>query len=529
MLTLLVMSWGVTPAMAQTHNKAVIAALDTIVRNYSIELNKKVHQFVENKWLESKKDPEIAVGIAQAYVRYFKENPRQRYYNFATKDTARAFQYIDRAIEADAKYAPAYVRAGNIRLAFEDTIKALEWYQRGIDANPSAPDCYLSYAKILLEKEDTTGALTLMKQINKSDPVYPAERDIARTFDDIIVNRMNVFNIKGKAEEYEFICNCYRNTDLNQMSYRDFYTFAYYLDALGENELAYHTAVAGLETVGSYPQLYRYAMYGAIKSGRTDEALLYGDSLFRNDTISFKYRDYVVFATALQSKHRLKESGEWYMKAYRQWAMDEPEFTLSTDRRAGREIINAAVGMYKFEGLFDEGKEIANVWIKDRVAANKVSANDVLILDGVYDAQIAESFGMERIQLRIEQDSILKYMGEVDTLNLFLSFYRRLPIAEEIDTVMHTNREFELALEIEKAWENLEDKEDAQAKSIYFRACNNFYKYYQEIGLQNRAFCRDAWLKALEYLRKMLEIYPTNTAVKSRYEQIKNWKPIIRC
>ena len=168
-------SMWATPAYAQKYSKAVetkatIAAVDTIIRKHLIERKGVVNAFVEEIWNKDNKNAELAVGIAKAYYHYYKI-PNNPYWNYYSLDTLHAYKYIERAIEADPKYMPAYIRGGEMQIVDNDperndTAKALQWYERGIKANPAAPDCYIEYAKTLLEHRDTVNSLNKMKEIN---------------------------------------------------------------------------------------------------------------------------------------------------------------------------------------------------------------------------------------------------------------------------------------------------------------------------------------------------------------------------
>ena len=95
-------------ASAQANERAMAAAIDTIVRTYNeAEIRDK---FVEDIFNKFNKSAYLATRIAKSYYNYNKVDPPV-FRDFHRRDTVNAFKYINRSIAIDPKYAEAYILA----------------------------------------------------------------------------------------------------------------------------------------------------------------------------------------------------------------------------------------------------------------------------------------------------------------------------------------------------------------------------------------------------------------------------------
>lgn len=78
---------GSAPAMAQNNNKAIIDNVTKIIASKAPNTEDQVKEVFK----ANKKNPEVLVGIGQAYLN--------------VKDTANAAKYADLALKRDNKYA----------------------------------------------------------------------------------------------------------------------------------------------------------------------------------------------------------------------------------------------------------------------------------------------------------------------------------------------------------------------------------------------------------------------------------------
>ena len=82
------------PAMAQNNNKAIIDNVTKIIASKAPNTEDQVKEIFK----ANKKNPEVLVGIGQAYLN--------------VKDTANASKYAELALKRDNKYAKAWILAG---------------------------------------------------------------------------------------------------------------------------------------------------------------------------------------------------------------------------------------------------------------------------------------------------------------------------------------------------------------------------------------------------------------------------------
>ena len=174
----------VRPAVAQTDEYATAAALDTIIRVFPhFEV---VDRFVDEVFKKNKKNASLATRIAKSYYSYV-ENPDTKQRTFHRRDTARAFEYINKALDINAKFSKAYILASDILYDEGRRDDALQLLDKGIAVNPLDSSLYIASAK-LLAYTSTEAAVAKLKLLKERNPLYCVDLQLGRLYYDLYNN-----------------------------------------------------------------------------------------------------------------------------------------------------------------------------------------------------------------------------------------------------------------------------------------------------------------------------------------------------
>lgn len=292
-------------ALNVSDNDAAIKAISNILAKYSGR--KEMDDFINDICAKNKKDPYLYTGIANAY-----------WYKSGVSDSTHAFQYIDKALALNPKYAPAYLLKGEIWWGLEDSTKAIGFYNKAIEADPTYVKAY-DYIINIKRYEDREGTIALIKKMGEAIPNYPVNLKIANTY----VNSTKGSDL-NTAKDY------YAIAERDSMQERDFQNEASLYNAIASNSSgveklnAYLKMLAiGEEGLQRYPQsfaLLYVAMIGATNSHKNpnmeervandDKAVKYGEMLLvapGADTL-LAANHYQLYAQALMNKGLYEKS-----------------------------------------------------------------------------------------------------------------------------------------------------------------------------------------------------------------------------
>ena len=522
-------------AKAQDMTKATIAAVDTIVRKHGITYKKVLDEYVENLWNKDKKNAELAVGIAKAYYNYYKEKPEYRWWSFYSTDSVNAYKYINRAIEADPKYIPAYIRAGDLQKVLNDTVKALEWYDRGVKAVPASPECYIAYARCMLEQRDTINSVRKLREINVVVPSFPANLAMARICDEVY----KTWEKQGKpfdggyARWSNFQRRLYAMTEIPQLDSTDVFNYAFILYSNGEYEKAYELAKNGLERFPNNVNVLKVALYSCTQGKRYDEAVMYADRLFSiTDTIRYHDLDFQNAAAAYQAKNNIVKAADMYHRAYLLWEENMKNEVPGTNTRMGDEYMQTLIEMYSDAGLYEDAIAENLDWIEKSKKAGTITVFHYNTLARLYFDFATESFGEERTKLLQQSDEAYGKVAEVSEENKMYAYYQRWKIATaELDSVMNTNNAYDYAMELVRTFEALDDvgQLDAANSSIYQQSCGYLRTYFIRTGERDGRYCQSALQKAIMYCNKILDINPGDEKSTNLLQLLRKLKPLRGC
>lgn len=183
-----------SPRKVQTINdvEAAILGIEKIVSHTLVEVEPIVQQICESQQTKKSVCPRIYVGAANAF-----------WLKSGVSDTTYALKYIDKAIELDPHYSPAYMLKGDIYKWADDTTLAVNYYKKAIEMAPNdfrTYHKYVSFVEAGLDKVTTrayAGDTEAQEEVRKrrakleniyamakeANPTYPYNRNCARLYD----------------------------------------------------------------------------------------------------------------------------------------------------------------------------------------------------------------------------------------------------------------------------------------------------------------------------------------------------------
>lgn len=183
-----------SPRKVQTINdvEAAILGIEKIVSHTLVEVEPIVQQICESQQTKKSVCPRIYVGAANAF-----------WLKSGVSDTTYALKYIDKAIELDPHYSPAYMLKGDIYKWADDTTVAVNYYKKAIEMAPNDFRTYRKYAAFVeagLDKvterafagdteaqEEVRRRRAKLENIyamaKEANPTFPYNRDCARLYD----------------------------------------------------------------------------------------------------------------------------------------------------------------------------------------------------------------------------------------------------------------------------------------------------------------------------------------------------------
>lgn len=169
------------PVQAQTNRKAMLAAIDTIVRKYSHE---PAHEDVIEKNIKAfEKDADFIASIARCYYNYVwlehEDGPREQ--KFGTREPEKAYKYIYRALHMDTTCVQAYLVAADIEENELRHEEAGEWYKKGIAQCPNSQDLAIAFS-LHKARDNMDDAIEELKKKGQSDPNFKTDLEIARLY-----------------------------------------------------------------------------------------------------------------------------------------------------------------------------------------------------------------------------------------------------------------------------------------------------------------------------------------------------------
>ena len=275
---------GAAPAMAQNDNKAIIDNVTKIIASKAPDTQSKVKEIFK----ANKKNPEVLVGIGQAYLN--------------VKDTANASTYADLALKRDNKYAKAWILKGDIAVMKDDGGEAASMYQNAMYFDPKEPDGYYKYA-LVQRGVNPQAAVDALEQLRKNRPDFPVDAYSGRIF-------YNAGKFEDAVSSYGKVAN------LTSMEDQDITNYAISNWLLGHRDKAVDICKTALAKNPRKAAWNRVAFYCYTDMKNTEQALDYANKLFtQSDSAHFTGEDYTYYGTALKLAKNYDEALKAYDKA----------------------------------------------------------------------------------------------------------------------------------------------------------------------------------------------------------------------
>lgn len=173
-----------SPRKVQTINdvEAAILGIEKIVSHTLVEVEPIVQQICESQQTKKSVCPRIYVGAANAF-----------WLKSGVSDTTYALKYIDRAIELDPHYAPAYMLKADIYKWAGDTTVAVNYYKKAMEMAPHDFSTYRKYVQFIgsgldkiavqaMKSNDEEVVAEVRRRRAEMEAVYKKAKDANPTF-----------------------------------------------------------------------------------------------------------------------------------------------------------------------------------------------------------------------------------------------------------------------------------------------------------------------------------------------------------
>ena len=289
----IVMTMGMAlPSQAQSDQDALISAIDTIVRKYSLEHHQVVADIVEEAYERVRKNAETVERIAECY------------YSRHTKDSAMCFTYINRSLAVDSTYAPTYVLAAKAMKGERYKDQALQWYERGIRNCPEGIQIYEAYANTLAADKDYDGALAILDRLQKNNPAANVNLMRARLYNN--QNDESGGDVdSGIAQQ---MLEAFAGTSIADMEENDAYNYIYTLYKLNRYD---ECAEKAGEALGKFPKnnsIQKFNFRSIMQLKDFNGAITAFDKWIVIDGAELEVFDYRQYALALYNVKRFEDA-----------------------------------------------------------------------------------------------------------------------------------------------------------------------------------------------------------------------------
>lgn len=491
-----------TNVQAQDDERALGAAVDTIVRTKGVEQRVIVNRIVDNVY-ERHPTPSLAVRIAKAYYSYNKI-PDSRDRQFHMNDTVTAFKYIRRAIDLDPKYAPAYVLASDILDYARQRDVAMQWLENGIEQNPTDSSLYIASA-MLLAYTDADAAVAKLKVLKERDPNFPVELQLGRLYTEL-------WN-RGGVMPFNEMADAYGKANIADMTQGDLEAYAYALRGIGQVDKLAEVSRHGL---GLHPksivlnQCYFYGLIGLCTngSGNWAEAIAAANNYFSvADSSYVSALDYLRYGEALNGDKQYDQAIAVYEKV-----INMPKATENNIRTAYNHIsttMQDRVNGYLKSGDYQTAVDIYSKYVEHCRSLEKLDASILSVYAGIYSSWASKQTGEEQEATYMKADNVYKEMGEKFPEFDDIAEFNRLQIRTTLDPQCEKAISIPFAeklIPIILAKGDLTAGRKSRLSAAYWTLC-----YYYAVKSVNRNL-------AMEYANKILAINPEHSSAQKIIE-----------
>lgn len=488
-----------SPRKVQTINdvEAAILGIEKIVSHTLVEVEPIVQQICESQQTKKSVCPRIYVGAANAF-----------WLKSGVSDTTYALKYIDKAIELDPHYGPAYMLKGDIYKWADDTTVAVNYYKKAIEMAPNDFRTYHKYAKFIgsgLDKvtarafagdteaqEEVRRRRAEMEAVYKTakdaNPTFPYELECARLYTSLSLTTKETkkgiqffeaadqdsLNANDYAQRcnmmYQFIIDAPNgNVKLNAYN-----SIVNVLDsALMKFPTDYYILANGLNYLnGAYTLVKRQngEALAEYKNKFSTKALEYGERLMATKDTLINNDDIYRYGIALMNRYKQQQGVDVL-----QGLMARPNIDDKTVSKA----MNAICEAYRDLGEYEKAENAYEELIKTLDAKGSLQVAHYTDYASMLKLQAEESFGQQMIDTYMKACKVYERGAEKFPEYAPYLYYYAMQVCK--NDVLDPDKTLELAIKpAKKAYDLLKNKEryEGDEDQIMNSVCFCLVDYY---------------------------------------------------
>lgn len=488
-----------SPRKVQTINdvEAAILGIEKIVSHTLVEVEPIVQQICESQQTKKSVCPRIYVGAANAF-----------WLKSGVSDTTYALKYIDKAIELDPHYGPAYMLKGDIYKWADDTTLAVNYYKKAMEMAPNDFRTYHKYAKFIgsgLDKvtarafagdteaqEEVRRRRAEMEAVYKTakdaNPTFPYELECARLYTSLSLTTKETkkgiqffeaadqdsLNANDYAQRcnmmYQFIIDAPNgNVKLNAYN-----SIVNVLDsALMKFPTDYYILANGLNYLnGAYTLVKRQngEALAEYKNKFSTKALEYGERLMATKDTLINNDDIYRYGIALMNRYKQQQGVDVL-----QGLMARPNIDDKTVSKA----MNAICEAYRDLGEYEKAENAYEELIKTLDAKGSLQVAHYTDYASMLKLQAEESFGQQMIDTYMKACKVYERGAEKFPEYAPYLYYYAMQVCK--NDVLDPDKTLELAIKpAKKAYDLLKNKEryEGDEDQIMNSVCFCLVDYY---------------------------------------------------
>lgn len=437
-------------------------------------------------------DPSVAVSVAHDFA-YRKNGGSAMDY---------AMKYVEKAIELNPNYSPAFLLMGQLydSRTFFDEAKAMEWYGKAIVADPTNPAGYEGQAKYV--RNTTVAALEeLLQKAKQNIPTYPVNLRLANHLN-LRYNSINKGELDNDGgETMNKLVKYMETAERDSMKVNDFSEFSSWFFGAGKLNGDYYVTGLNLAEEGisrfpdveGSPALYRVAMFNAVARALFPRAVPFGEKLFAKPDTLVNANDYYYMARAYYGAHQ-------YDKCIK--ACDDliAQKDVTDDNRSYG--VRTKANSYKELGDYEKADAVYGDYVNARRASGELNFADMWGYAGMYKEKALESAGQEMLDAYRKAFDLYGEAAPLDQEQSWKAYFTQIQLAEQfLDKEKEAGLGLKPAQSLYSYYASKASVDDSD-KTYYIYASGYLGLYYFTVKKNRNA--------ALPYFKKIYELDPTN-------------------
>lgn len=489
-----------SPRKVQTINdvEAAILGIEKIVSHTLVEVEPIVQQICESQQTKKSVCPRIYVGAANAF-----------WLKSGVSDTTYALKYIDKAIELDPHYGPAYMLKGDIYKWADDTTLAVNYYKKAMEMAPNDFRTYHKYAKFIgsgLDKVtarafagDTEAQEEVRRRRAEMEAVYKTAKDANPTFPYELECARLYTSLSLTTKETEKGIQFFEAADQDSLNANDYaqrcnMMYQFIIDAPNGNVKlnAYNSIVNVLDSAlmkfptdyyilanglnylnGAYTLVKRQngEVLAEYKNKFSTKALEYGERLMATKDTLINNDDIYRYGIALMNRYKQQQGVDVL-----QGLMARPNIDDKTVSKA----MNAICEAYRDLGEYEKAENAYEELIKTLDAKGSLQVAHYTDYASMLKLQAEESFGQQMIDTYMKACKVYERGAEKFPEYAPYLYYYAMQVCK--NDVLDPDKTLELAIKpAKKAYDLLKNRdtyegdEDQIMNSVCFCLVDYYY------------------------------------------------------